>query len=269
MIIEGVRQNKDGSYEFDKKNDLNTDIVNLVTDTSGYKTIDGIVFTYGYTFNKNAGRLDIKKFRDCIKHELNNTEVFMQEDIFDFVEDGILSLDKYKDLENFHVLVSVKPSDSNNSLFGIMKQVFSDYGYSDFIDIELLKRMCTEVEFDRKKAHDAILRQREIENKKYSKSIDQWLDEIEKQFELQKKKGNIFKVKLYKPIVARCGFSNFVKFKTKEDEQVYKELESGTDVLIMDDFLTSGSTIKEIVRYLNMVNDKNNITAFTLINQDL
>lgn len=268
MILEGVRLDDTGKYVFDKKVDLDTDILDLHRNTYGYETFGDIDLTYGYTFNQTASRADIKKFRNCIKHELNNSEIFANEDILDFVEDGILSLDSYKNLDRFRVVVSIKPSDSNNSLFGIMKYVLSDYGYSDLIDIELLKRLCTEVEFDRKKAHEAIKKQRDLEGKKYNKSIDRWLDDIEKMFELQKKKGNIFKIKLYKPIVARYGFTNFVKFKSNEDELIYKELESGTDVLIIDDFFTSGSTIKEIVRYLNMINSNNKITAFTLIKQN-
>lgn len=268
MILEGVRGDKTGRYEFDKQVDLDTDILDLHNNTHGHDLIGNIDLIYGYTFNKNANKLSIKKFRDCIKHELCNTEIFASEDILDFVEDGILSIDSYKNLEDFHVVVSVKPSDSNNSLFGIMKYVLSDYGYSDLIDIELLKRLCSEVEFDREKAYNAIKSQRDSSHKKYNKSIDYWLNDIEKMFELQKKKGNVFKIKLYKPIVARCGFTNFVKFKTKEDEVIYRELEAGTNVLILDDFFTSGSTINEISRYPTMINPDNKITAFTLIKQN-
>jgi hypoxanthine phosphoribosyltransferase len=59
-----------------------------------------------------------------------------------------------------------------------------------------------------------------------------------------------------------------VKFKNEFDEQLYKNLENGTDVLICDDFATSGSTLREMRDFLMSVNPNNNITAFALINQN-
>ena len=67
--------------------------------------------------------------------------------------------------------------------------------------------------------------------------------------------------------MARVGFSNFLKFKNEWDERTYRNLENGTDILVADDFVTSGSTLKEMIDLLTSVNPNNKITAFAFINQ--
>ena len=57
------------------------------------------------------------------------------------------------------------------------------------------------------------------------------------------------------PSKIRPAFTNFLKFKTAEQKQIYEQLQN-TEVLIYDDFLTSGSTVKEIIRYLKAINPK-------------
>ena len=265
-IDEGIRKDETGHYVFDKKFDEITDIIELCTDTSGKVESDGITCYYGYEFNTNVDNKTIKEFRDNLKHCLDNNSVFYGDEVFDFVEDGLFSLDKYKKLQDFGVLITVKSTHSGKSLFDMMEYVMSEYNGKDFITLQLIKRLCNDVLFDKDKARQALRNSQEYKNKS-DKKIDFLLNMIEQRFNEEKRKGNVFKIKKYVPVVARVGFSNFVTFKSKEDEQVYKELEKGTDVLICDDFITSGSTVKEIKKYLDIINPNNNVYIFALIKQ--
>lgn len=51
-----------------------------------------------------------------------------------------------------------------------------------------------------------------------------------------------------------------------EEKQIYLSLQ-GVNVLIFDDFLTSGVTVKEIIRYLKSFNENNTLTVFVLVKQ--
>ena len=73
-------------------------------------------------------------------------------------------------------------------------------------------------------------------------------------------------MKKFVPRQVREAFTDFLKFESKETEEVYRNLQ-GVDVLAFDDFLTSGSTVKEIIRYLGAINPNNKLTIFILVNQ--
>ena len=44
-------------------------------------------------------------------------------------------------------------------------------------------------------------------------------------------------------------------------------MESGTEALICDDFITSGSTVREMERYLHSINPNVKMTVFVLVDQ--
>lgn len=73
-------------------------------------------------------------------------------------------------------------------------------------------------------------------------------------------------MKRFIPKAIRSGFYDFLKFKTEKERKVYEALQ-GVDVLVYDDFLTSDSTVKEIIRYLRAIHDENSLTVFVLIKQ--
>ena len=81
------------------------------------------------------------------------------------------------------------------------------------------------------------------------------------------KKDEVFTMKHYQPVRGRAGFIDFLKFPTPKHQAFYEALKNGTEVLICDDFMTSGSTIKEIIRFLNSINANTNISVFVLIDQ--
>lgn len=268
-VFEGIRKDDSGHYVFDKMEDFPTDLLDLCKDTSGVFESNDITYVYGYTFNKDVPKELATEFRNALKHKFNNSDLFYDNSVFDFVEDGVFALDRYKRLEDFKVLITVRPTHGEISLLDYVDTIITEYSSISFVTFDLIKRLCSEVTFDENKAFDALRK-----TTKYSNKSDSTLKKIvhnitlELQRVIKKDPMARFQMKRYMTVVARVGFSSFLKFKNKFDEQLYKNLENGTDVLICDDFATSGSTLREMRDFLMSVNQNNNITAFALINQN-
>lgn len=75
---------------FDYRNDFCSDIIFLCKNTSGIKTKGNLTYYYGYEFNPKATRKQQEDFRNNIKHNFHDSNVFYSEDADRFVRDGIL-----------------------------------------------------------------------------------------------------------------------------------------------------------------------------------
>ena len=73
--FEGVRLIDDGIFEFDKFQDLDTDIVYLHSKTRGKVTRDGLTYYFAYTFNPKADKNLQKSFRNYLKHSFHDLDV--------------------------------------------------------------------------------------------------------------------------------------------------------------------------------------------------
>ena len=100
-------------------------LMDLAKDTSGVYTSDDITYIYGYTFKENVPKDVARDFRNALKHEFENTDLFYDDSVFDFVEDGVFALDKYKRIEDFKVLITVRPTNEEKSLSLLSFSVFS------------------------------------------------------------------------------------------------------------------------------------------------
>lgn len=268
FIYEGIRLDDTGHYVFDKLEDFPTDLLCLAKDTSGIHESDNITYIYGYTFNNNVPKELQRDFRNALKHEFDNSDLFYDDSVYDFVEDGVFALDRYKKLEDFKVLVTVRPTSGENSLLDYISSIIMDYTQTGFLTFGFLKKLCSEVTFDEEKAFKT-LKNTEKYGIKSDAEIRKIVHRITKQLDrtIRTNPNELFQIKRYSPVLARIGFSSFLRFKNKFEENVYRNLENGTDVLICDDFVTSGSTLSEMRSFLTAINPNNKITAFALINQ--
>lgn len=142
-----------------------------------------------------------------------------------------------------------------------MGNYLHSYMNPPFLTFELVKQTYNDVIFDTDVAFKSL-----IEAGWDIVDAEDEVNFISNKFNSLKQEGTLFQIKRFIPSEIRKGFSNFLKFKNDRQRQTYEKLQ-GVDVLIYDDFLTSGSTVKEIIRYLKSINSDNTLTVFVLVNQ--
>lgn len=251
---------ENGQVKFNwNSDDRDRDVISLVQDVSGTYVDDNVEYVYGYVYNEGVDSRDCKVVRDYFKN-LPGSDHIYSEDVDEFAENAILELDAYHRLKDFQAVITTKPS-KDFTIIDVMNQFFHQYLRNDYISFELLKNSYRDVRFDVEAASQAMRDAGYTEDK-----IDREIQFTLKKFNALKKSGELFQMKRFIPKEIREGFRNFLKFKTEEEQQVYETLQ-GVDVLIYDDFLTSGATVKEIVRYLRSFNNQNKLTVFVLVKQ--
>ena len=266
FIGEGIRKDESDHYVFDRSADFDTDIIFLCKNTSGIKTKGNLTYYYGYEFNPKATRKQQEDFRNDIKHKFHDSDVFYSEDADRFVRDGIYRMDELKRLSDFGVAISTASFYGEKTLTGLMCQICWDE-MPDRVpccNLQLIKKMCKDVTFDEERAREALMNTEKYRDKR---DVDAAIKNLKAQFEAEKRRGGLFKIKLYKPVIGRSGFIDFLKFPTPAHQKLYETLKEGTEVLVCEDFITSGSTVNEIIRFLNSINPNNKISVFVLINQ--
>lgn len=267
FIDEGIRKDDSGHYVFDDELDFDSDIIMLCKDTSGVKTSNGLTYYYGFEFNPKGDIKQQADFRNALKHKMNDSHVFYGKDARRFVEDGLYKLDSMKSLNDFGVVVSTASEYGEKTLSGLMCEIVFDDVPDDaqVYDIQLIKRMTSDVTFDEGRAREALSKTSRYGND--NRKIDSAIQSLRSQFEEAKKNDELSKIKRYKPVAGRYGFIDFLRFGNPYDQETYEKLLEGTEVLICDDFITSGATIQEVVRFLNSINPNTKISVFVLINQ--
>lgn len=268
-FIEGVRKAWDNEhYVFDDKKDLPHDIIFLCTDTSGHKVTDNLTYYYGYTFNKKCSQDEQGQFRNAIKHFIGNKSVFYSRMAEDFVTEGIFKMDRLKSLNDFEVIISTASGTPGEmSLVNLMTDICYNYmdSNTDVLNMKLYKKMCADVTFDENKALKALQKLNRYRDDKDAALAK--VEQMKELFEEQKESGKLFKMKLYTPAPVREGFMDFLKFANETEQRIYEKLRKGIEVLICEDFVTSGSTIREMIRFLNSINPNTQISVFVLIDQ--
>lgn len=248
---------QNAQVKFDWSSDSLSDIVHLVGDTSGEFDDDGVRYIYGYEFTDSATITQKAVFRDHIKGR-SDPGALRSEDVYKFAERAVLRLDKRYPLKDFKATVHIEPSQSP-ALVDVMSERLSGHMNNACINFKLVKETYDHVEFDPEKAAGAL---REGGRSAYKTEHDIWFNL--KRLEALKGSGELFKMDRFVPREIKKGFSGFLKFKTEEERKAYEALQ-GVNVLMFDDFMTSGTTAKEMIRCLRAIHDKNTLTVFVLM----
>ena len=265
IIKDGVSKNSEGKYDFDYSNDLEYDLIHLCDDDFGIKTAKGLTYFYAYRFNQSANIDDVKEFRRLFKNNYNNDSFFYKDSVLDFIELGMLRLDRYKSLTDFDVVfMSDFGHGDSAGVMALLDSLLLEYTNGDFLDVRLVKESYDNIQFDIEKAITALMETERYSDKKKAVIAAK---SIEKRFYKLKESGVVFKIKQYMPVAGREGFYDFLKFDTDEHKRVFMSLAKGTNALICDDFITSGSTVKEMRRYLHSINPNVTLTVFILVDQ--
>ena len=242
--------------------DSEKDVVNLKADSSGSFDKDDVRYIYGYQYNSKASETSKKMFRKFIKNttfdDMNDDDVYDAVD--DFIDFGVLKIEKYADFNDFGALVHIGPS-KYNSLVEEIGLHIANYTHCIYADFSLIKMLCKDVELDIQKIKMVL------ENEGYpQEKIIVIIKRIQKAYDPLVNNGKTFTMKKFLPRIIRDSFEDFLIFKNDDERKVYNALQ-GVDVLIYDDFLTDSTTIREIIRCLKSIHDENRLTVFVLVKQ--
>lgn len=240
--------------------DVQSDIITLETSCSGEFNSDDIRYIYAYEYTDVATQNDKKIFRDYLKGRTDAAFIF-SEDAEEFVERGVLKLDTYINLSTIGALVCTQPT-TTPALTDLIQSYLMSIATGYACSFDLIKQTYENVSFDAERAYAALER-----SGRYSKAqIDSEIRFTVSKFESLKSSGQLFQMKRFIPPEIRAGFMDYLRFGSDEERDVYISLQ-GVDVLIYNDFITSGSTVREIIRYLKSFNDTNTLTVFILVKQ--
>ena len=190
----------------------------------------------------------------------NDDRFIFDEDVEDFVKNAVLKLDHFIPLDSIDAIVDITPS-RKPALTDVIRQQLVYESGTISREFSLVKKAYKDVQFDVEKAIDALRKVGYTEQ-----MIDREIRFTISKFNDLKESDELFQMKRFVPVELRTGFIDYIKFKTEDEKIVYKELQ-GVNVLIFDGFYTSGSTVKEVIRYLKAINNKNTLTIFILIKQ--
>ena len=265
ILSDGISKNFENKYDFDYSTDLENDIIKLSENESGIKQSGGLTYFFAYKFNTDANADEIKEFRTKFKTHYNDTSFFYGDSVLDFIELGMLRMDRYKKLEDFDVVFMTDFGYGESAgVMSLLDSLLLEYTSGAFLDIRLVKETYENVKFDKEKAISALMETDRYSDRRLAAKA---ASSIEKRFNQLKQSGELFKIKRFMPVAGRSGFYDFLKFDTEDHKETFIAMSEGTEALICDDFITSGSTIKEIKRYLNSINPKVNLTVFVLVDQ--
>ena len=252
ILYEGISvENNTIKFNWDI-DDEPADVIKLNTSSAGQFTENNVSYIYGYCYTDTAKPEEKRAVRTYLK---NNP---YDENVEHFIETALFQLNHVHPIELFNVVVTVESETS-----GLVDQIETQL--LDQIDectsLHLIKELYDNIKFNQETVIQIL--KSEHRSDSYIKSV---ITKTLKKFNELKASKALFEMKQYLPTSVRFGFEDFLTFKTEEDKQLFMSLQ-GANVLVIDDFLTSGATVKEIIRYLNAINPTNKLTVFILVNQ--
>lgn len=264
QIREGATfDNANDSFAFDFKNDNETDIIRLTK--VGYQiTAFNHCYYYAYEFGENIDSTLRTQFINSLKFPDGKIS---DGDKKQFIRNAVDSLDSDISLPQYKLIVYPESmSEINRDLLKYLNRFASP----DIATIELIKSLPSKIEFDynrfRMEVLDSTLpngrnRYTEAQKAVVLQNIQSMMDVIHNldYFSIAR---NVKKNKY------RQYIRNYYTFKNDSDRQLYEAI-INTNVLIIDDIVTSGTTLSHILNCLRSVNDANNIVIFSLIGKNI
>lgn len=264
FLIEGVTYNKDeGNFLFNFSHDNDNDIIKLKN--IGHKSdIFNKCYYFAYEFDSNIDSFLRTLFIKSIKFpdgSITDTDKNI------FIGNAVRKLDSDIDLIKYDTLIYPQ---SMSELTRDMIKYLSKFANPKYMNIELVKELPSKIEFDYERftvdVLDSILpngraRYTDTQKKDVITKIRELMDNIHESdyFSIAR---DIKKTK-YRPYI-----KNYYRFKDEKDKQIFKLLDK-SNVLVVDDIATSGTTIFHLLKTIRTLNDKNSITVFSLLGKNL
>jgi len=240
-ISEGI--SKDGEiYHFDYTKDLHDDIMNLKFHNVNNKKLylDDMSYSYYYAYQINKS----KESTNLLK-SIKQLENIDSNDIDKLINKAVIGFDDKLKANSFDTIVY--PESSSSILQKLVAKLNSKSGAADMFSNAFVKAISTDIKLD---------------NEKVDKLPERTKKEILRAFSKIQNPDKPFKIKeIYAP--HRKFFKDFIIFNKSDDRKLYNAIE-GKKIILVDDYKTSGTTIKEMLRKLSEAGAKE-VIVFVLI----
>jgi len=230
MIIEGIRYNNETeSFDFIWNEDAPEDLIDLKLQKHNklLSKKDGNKVYYSYKFNKNkTGQNPV--LRKSIKYIDDKVS---KKDVELMVSKAVVNFNSIVPLSSFDLIVT--PSSTSNVLDLLRNFLHAKAGSNTLVSSDLfVKNTLDNIEFDEEKLN-------KIEKSKQ----DQIRSILNKAFSKED-----YKLRSIPPRY-RKFISNFIKFNTEAEKRVLNAIVNGK-ILVVDDILTEGTTVKNMIKLL-------------------
>ena len=247
----GVSLENNG-FKFDFENDSANDIIKLAAYKLNCTRFKNNVYWFGYKFEENASSSQRTDFINYIKGISGSIS---EQDLRRFIELPLFSLEGK--FNTYNIDCFVYPISQRSQLVSKMIGIIGECTQHDIsrCSFELVKNAPTEIDFDWEMFESLYAD---------TQGYKQMLEHINHEILPKIKQLDYFSLaKTVKPKY-RPFITNYIGFPDIETLEKFKKLK-GSNILIVDDINTSGSTLNEILRILNKVNQNCNIFIYTLI----
>lgn len=267
--ISGKLDDKTNKYKFvvDFEQNSADDVVKFVEPYFHQSAIDGNTYWFGYSFNDGQPNPRRDEFIEFLKHVQPERLVDPEDEWsgFDYDDEHITetdlnnmiirSLSRLK-LDKYSVDAMVYPESHSGNLVQMIVRCISQYlsPVKEVKGNELRKADPQSVEFDYSRYY------KDLDANKID--VPEYVTDDYIKHMLQKaRSADTFSLRKHiKPTILRNYISNF--YTTGKD---VSSIESSDVVLVVDDFGTTGTTIREIVRNIRDINPTCEIYIFTLM----
>lgn len=254
-LIEGIYVDNNGNVVYDNRHDNDTDVIKCLNPDIYISEFLGNVYYFGYTFNDDASRKD----RTNVIHWLKNIDScgISENQLTQFIDRALNYANKRLNFSEFSAILYPRSNRSNITNV-IIREIgnFSQH-YTDKISFELIKSLPKSVEFD------WDLFDFNYSGKLFDNQYKQIYDYIENQ--LMPKINELDYFSLADNVKPK--YRQYIKNYLTVDESTSKFISSikRGKILIVDDINTSGSTLREILRIVQKINNDCEIYIFTLL----
>ena len=244
---------EDGNFQFDFDNDAPGDIIKLASYRLNSSAFKNNVYWFGYQFEASATSRERTAFINKLKGI--GGESFPASVLRRFIELPMNALSNK--ISSYKISNFVYPLSGRSNLVTKMIRIIHEWLSRDIksSSFELVKQAPVNIKFDWLSFRDDYASNPNYEQmiKHVKENILPAIQELDYFSLAQNVKPK------YRPYI-----TNYLGFPDLSKLEKYASLK-GQNILVVDDINTSGSTLNEILRILNEVNENCNIYIYTLI----
>jgi predicted amidophosphoribosyltransferase len=151
-----------------------------------------------------------------------------------------------------------------------MLKYLNRFASPEIVNIELIKTLPSKIEFDYKRFNVEVLDSK-LPNGRHRYTLQQKetvLKNIQTMLDAIHKLDYFSIARDVKKTKYRQYIRKYYTFKDENDKKLFETIQN-TNILIVDDIVTSGTTISHLLTCLRSINDTNNIVIFSLIGKNI